>query len=84
MKDALAEAAPLDCGVKLMVNDTPSWIYGLQMLGSERPITANSEVLMFAEVMVMLEPLAVREADRDLVCPTVTPPKFKAPGLMAN
>ena len=40
---------------------------------------------MFAEVMVMLEPLAVREAGRDLVCPTVTPPEFQgAKGLWPN
>lgn len=81
-KDALAEAAPLDCGVKLMVNDT--LLPAARVTGSERPLTANSEVLMFAEVMVMLEPLAVREAGRDLVCPTVTPPKFRAPGFMAS
>ena len=80
--DALAEAAPLDCGVKLMVNDT--LLPAAKVTGSERPLTVNSEVLKLAAVTVMLEPLAVREAGKDLVCPTVTLPKFKAPGLIAN
>ena len=80
--DALAEAAPLDCGVKLMVNET--LLPAARVTGSERPLTANSEVLILAAVIVMLEPLAVREVGKDLVCPTVTLPKFKAPGLTAS
>ena len=65
--------------MKLTVNDT--LLPAARVTGRERPLTANSEVLMLRRVMVMLEPLAVSEAGKDLVCPTVTLPKFKAPGL---
>jgi len=55
-----------------------------RVTGRESPLMVNSEVLMLAEVMVMLEPVAVSEAVMVLFCPTVTFPKFNADGPTAN
>src|SRR5450755_1542742 len=44
----------------------------------------NSDVLMPAFDTVMLDPVAVREAVKLLVCPTVTLPKLNVAGLTAN
>ncbi len=82
VKAALAEAAPLDWGLKVTVNDT--LLPAASVIGRESPPTVNSDVLMLAPVIVMLEPPAVRDADRLLLCPTVTLPKFNVPGLTAN
>ena len=80
--DALAEAVPLDWGAKVTVNDT--LLPAARVSGREIPLTVNSEVLMLAFDTVMLEPLAVSEAVRLLLCPTVTLPKFSVAGLTAN
>ena len=55
-----------------------------RVIGKESPLTVNSEVLRLAEVIVMLEPVAVSEAVMVLFCPTVTFPKFNADGPTAN
>ena len=55
-----------------------------RVTGRESPLIVNSEVLMFAEVMVMLEPLAVSDAVMLFVWPTVTLPKLRADGPTAN
>ena len=80
--DALAVAVPLDWGVNSIVNDTV--LPEATVTGRERPLTLNSDVLIPAAVIVMLEPLAVSDAGRLLLCPTVTLPKFREPGLTAN
>ena len=82
VNDALAAAAPLDCGVKLTVNDTV--LPAARVTGKEMPLTVNSDVLILAPVTVMLEPLALSDADRLLLCPTVTLPKFSVAGLTAS
>ena len=82
MNDALATAVPLAWGVKVMVNDT--LLPAARVRGRVSPITLNSEVLMLAFEIVMLEPLAVSEPLKLLLCPTVTLPKFKVAGLAAN
>jgi hypothetical protein len=82
VKDALAAAAPLDWGANRMVKDT--LLPAASVTGRARPLTVNSEVLMLAPVIVMLEPVAVSEAGRLLLCPTVTLPKLSAAGFTAN
>ena len=82
VKDALAAAAPLDWGAKLTVKDT--LLPAARVTGRARPLTLNSDVLMLASVIVMLEPLAVSEAVKLLLCPTVTLPKLIMAGLTAN
>ena len=82
LKDALAAAAPLDCGVNLTVNDTV--LPAARVVGKESPLTVNSDVLILAPVTVILEPLALSDADRLLLCPTMTVPKFSVDGLTAN
>lgn len=82
VKDPLAEAVPLDCGVKATVND--ALCPAARVSGRESPLTLNSEVVMLAAVTVMLELLAVSVAGRLFVCPTVTVPKLSDAGLTAS
>ena len=82
VKDALADAVPLDWGAKLTLNDT--LLPAARVIGKESPLTLNSDVLMPALVIVMLEPVAVKDAGRLLLCPTVTLPKLNVAGLTAN
>src|SRR5713101_5763229 len=82
VKAALADAAPLDWGAKLTVNEM--LLPAARVTGRESPLTVNSDVLMLAPVIVMLEPPAVRDADKFLLCPTVTLPKFNVAGLTDN
>ena len=65
-----------------MLNDT--LLPAASVTGRESPLTVNSGVLMLAPVIVILELPAVRDADRFLLCPTVTLPKFNVAGLTAN
>ncbi len=59
-KDALAVAVPLACGVKVTVSET---LWPAAMVeGRERPLRANSEVLVVAEETVTLEPVALSVA----------------------
>jgi len=81
-KDAAAEAAPLACGVNITVNDA-DWPGGI-VNGSGGPPTANSEVPAEAEETTTLDPVAVSVAVMEWLWPTITLPKFKAPGLTPN
>ena len=78
----MAVAAPLDCGVKVTVKD--ALCPAFKVSGRESPLIVNSEVLPPAFERVMLDPLAVSEAVRLLLCPTVTLPKLKLAGLTAS
>jgi len=68
--------------VKLRVNDAlwPAVI----VLGKDNPLRRNSGLLVVAEEMVTLDPVAIRVVVRLLLVPTVTLPKFKALALEVN
>ena len=68
--------------LKLTVND--ALCPAVRVSGSESPLTVNSEVLMLALETVMLDPVAVSEAVKLLLCPTVTLPKLSVAGLTAS
>jgi len=55
-----------------------------RVTGRESQLIVNSEVLMLAEVTVILEPLAVSDAVMLFVWPTLTLPKLTADGPTAN
>ena len=57
-KDREPEAAPLLCGLKVTLNDTP-WPAPI-VIGKETPGTANWELLMAAEETVTLALAALR------------------------
>ncbi len=60
VKDVLAVAVPLACGVKVTVTEA---LWPAAMVeGSERPLRANSGVLVVAEETVTLEPVALSVA----------------------
>jgi hypothetical protein len=59
-KDVLAVAVPLACGLNVTVN-AALWPAAM-VEGRERPLRANSEVLVVAEETVMLEPVALSVA----------------------
>jgi len=82
VNDALADATPLDCGLKLMVNEM--LLPAASVTGRDNPLTVNSEVLILAPVTVMLDPVAVSEPVRLLLCPTTTLPKLRVLGPTAN
>jgi hypothetical protein len=48
--------------------------------GRENPLRTNSELLLVTEDTVTLLPLALRLLDKVDVVPTLTLPKFRAPG----
>ena len=81
-KEALAEAVPLACGLKVMVK-SELWP-AARLNGNEIPLRVNSEVLGVAEATVTLEPVALSVALKLLVWPTMTLPKSKVPGLTLN
>jgi hypothetical protein len=82
LNDPLAAAIPLAWGANLMVNDA-LWP-AVRVSGNESPLMVNSEVLMLALETVMLDPVAVIEPVRLLLCPTVTLPKLRVAGLTAS
>jgi hypothetical protein len=59
-KEALAEAVPLACGLKVMVND--ELFPTARLKGNEMPLRVNSEVLGVAEATVTAEPVALNVA----------------------
>ena len=71
--ERVAEAVPLLCGVKATEYDT-LWP-AASVLGSDMPLSTNSELLLLADVMVTLAPPAVSFPLCDAVEPTVTFPK---------
>jgi len=82
LKDVLAVAVPLACGLKVTVNEA---LWPAAMVeGKERPLRANSEVLVVAEETVTLEPVALSVAVKLLLWPTTTLPKSKIAGLTPN
>lgn len=81
-KEALADAAPLLCGVKVTVNDL-LWPAAM-VKGKASPLRANSEVLTEAEETVTLEPEALRVPVKLLLAPTTKLPKPKVAGVTVN
>lgn len=75
-------AAPLDFGWKLTVKETllPSSITA----GSDKPLNANTELLLLAEVTVTFPPAAVSVPVAVPVLPTVTLPKLNEVGPTVN
>lgn len=71
--DRVADAVPLLCGVKATEYDT-LWP-AARVVGSDMPLTANSELLLLADVIVTLAPPAVNVPVFEAADPTVTFPK---------
>jgi hypothetical protein len=80
--DNAPEAAPLLCGVNTTFNETlcPAEIVN----GNEAPDNVNNPLLLTADEIVTLAPLALSVAGRVADCPTVTLPKLNADGLKDN
>jgi hypothetical protein len=74
--------APLDFGWKLTVKETlwPSSITA----GSDKPLSANSELLLLAEVTLTFPPVAVSVPVAVPVLPTVTFPRLSVVGPTVN
>jgi hypothetical protein len=64
------------------VNETP-WPAAI-VRGRDGPFRRNSGLLIVAEEMVTLDPVAVRVVVRLLLAPTLTLPKFKVLALGVN
>ena len=81
-KVSVALAAPLDVGWKLTVKETlfPSSITA----GSDKPLNANSELLLLTEETVTFPPAAVRVPVAVPVLPTVTLPRLSVVGPTVN
>jgi hypothetical protein len=80
--DSEADAAPLDCGVKVTEN-VDDWPAGM-VAGSEIPERVNSLLLMLAELTVTDAPLAVRLPPSAELDPTFTLPKARVVGETAK
>ena len=78
----LAEAFPLDCGVKVAVKE--ALCPAAMVAGKVKPLTLNSAVLGVMEDTVTLDPDAVSVAVAALLDPTVTLPKLSVAGLTVN
>jgi hypothetical protein len=74
VNEALAAAAPLACGVNVMLKDT-LWP-AASVNGNVKPLIENSEVVIDAPDKVTLEPLALSVADVLKLCPITTVPKL--------
>ncbi len=81
-KEALAEAVPLVCGVKVTV--MLALLPAATLNGKDCPLRANSEVPVAPEETITLDPVALSVAVMLLLCPTTTLPKLKVPGLMVS
>jgi hypothetical protein len=81
-KEIAPETAPPFCGVKTTFSATlcPAGI----VTGNDAPGMENWPLLLAADEIVTLPPVAVREVDSDDVFPTVTLPKLSAVGLTLN
>jgi hypothetical protein len=81
-KVSVALAAPPDDGWKLTVKGTllPSSITA----GSDKPLSANSELLLLADVTVTFPPAAVSVPVAVPVLPTVTFPRLRVVGPTVN
>jgi hypothetical protein len=71
-KERVAEAVPLLCGVKVIEYDR--LCPAAMVVGSDIPLSENSELLLLAEVIVTLAPPAVNLPVCEAVDPTVTLP----------
>jgi hypothetical protein len=83
--EALAEAAPLACGVNVTVNVTALVV--VTVTGNVRPLTENSEAfapLMVTEVTVTLAPVAVSVPVAVPLVPMVTLPALMVVGETLN
>jgi len=82
LKEIDAVAVPLLVGVKVTVNDL-LWP-DCRVSGSDSPLRLNSVVLVLAEEIVTLPPLALNVSVRLLLEPTATLPKSRLLGETAN
>ena len=82
VSEMLPDAAPLLCGVK--VSETGALWPTAMVVGSDSPLRRNSELVVVADVMVTLDPVAVSVAVMTLLVPTATLPKFNAAALDVN
>lgn len=82
VSDMLPDAAPLLCGVK--VSETGTLCPAAMVVGSANPLRRNSGLVVAADVIVTLDPVAVSVAVMTLLAPTATLPKFNAPALDIN
>lgn len=80
--EMFAEAAPLVCGVKVTVNGT-LWP-AARVMGTEIPLTANSELLDDTEETVTPAPLAISVPVCVVLVPTTTLPKLRLLGFVAS
>jgi hypothetical protein len=81
-KDALSEAVPLACGLKVIANE--ALCPAASVRGNEIPLRVNSDVPNVAEDTVTLDPEALSAPLRLLLVPTTTLPKLKLPGETLN
>ena len=81
-KEALADAVPLACGVKVKVKGA-LWPAAM-VKGNASPLRTNSEVLTVAEETVTLAPVALRVPVKLLLLPTTTLPKAIVVGVRAS
>lgn len=82
MNEAVADAEPLDCGVKVTVK-VAVWPEAI-VKGNAGPARTNSALLTEADDTVTLPPVALRVAVMFLLEPTVTLPKPKLVGFTAK
>ncbi len=80
--EMLPDAAPLLCGVK--VSETGALCPAAMVAGSDNPLRRNSGLVVAADMMVTLDPVAVSVAVMTLLAPTATLPKSNAPALDVN
>jgi len=79
---ALAEAVPVDCGVKVSVKKT--FCPAGSVRGNAIPLTVNSELLENADETVTLAPLALSVPVLFWLVPTTTFPKSAVAGEAAS
>jgi hypothetical protein len=77
-KERVAVAVPLLCGVNATENDAV--LPAAMVNGKETPLKLNSGLLIVAEEIEILEPLALSVPARVLLVPSVTLPKFIVDG----
>jgi len=77
--DAVAEAAPVDCGVNVTLNCT--LLPAPMVAGNEIPFKVNSELSRLNEETVTPSPVALSVAGRLALVPTTTFPKLRLLGL---
>jgi hypothetical protein len=82
VKVRVAPSVPATCGLNITVNDAvcPAGM----MIGSDKPLMLNRELLVVAAVTVTFAPVALRLPEAVPLVPTNTLPKATGAGLAVN